>query len=182
MRGRRFFPSVPDVLREWKKIEMLPVLRLRPPPRASWLHHRGEPAETGQVDPMPGRSWRPTSSRESVKSGHRNGNHYPVAVCRLHDSRKTLPGSFIGPVGEAKIARFGTGAGRQKPFGGKSSPEQFAYCRRPARHALLEPEILDQGQLLGGKHDLKPFTAKSLPRHVTLHDPRAEAVALGSSY
>jgi hypothetical protein len=72
---------------------------------------------------------------------------------------KTLPGSIHWLAGKAKIARLGTGAGRQKPLRRKSSPKQFANRRRSARHALLEPEIVDQGQLLGGKHDLKPFTA-----------------------
>jgi hypothetical protein len=73
--------------------------------------------------------------------------------------RKTLPGSIHWLVGQAEIARLGTGAGRQKPFCRKSSPKQFAYRRRSARHAPLEPEIVDQGQLLARKHDLKPFTA-----------------------
>jgi hypothetical protein len=73
--------------------------------------------------------------------------------------RETLPGSIHWLVGQAEIARLGTGAGRQKPFRRKSSPKQFTYRRRSARHALLEPEIVNQDQLLGGKHDLKPFTA-----------------------
>jgi hypothetical protein len=73
--------------------------------------------------------------------------------------RKTLPRSIHWLAGQAKVARLGVGAGRQKSFRRKSSPKQFAYRRRSARHAFLEPEIVDQGQLLGGKHDLKPFTA-----------------------
>src|SRR5580704_17220944 len=65
------------------------------------------------------------------------------------------PASILGLAHDAKIARLGTGRGRQKPFRRKSSLKQLAHRRRAARHALFEPEIVDQDQLLGGKHDLK---------------------------
>jgi hypothetical protein len=78
-------------------------------------------------------------------------------------------------VGYAKVARFGTGAGYHKPFRRKSPPEQLAYRRRPARHAPFEPEIVDENQLLGGKHDLQSLAAQPLHRH--FNAPQALTVA-----
>jgi len=48
----------------------------------------------------------------------------------------------------------------------KSKPEEFAHCRCPARHSVLEPEIVNGSKLFRRKHDLQalfPFCATAVP-------------------
>jgi hypothetical protein len=37
-------------------------------------------------------------------------------------------------------------------------PKQFAYCRGPAWHSVIEPERVDHSKLLGRQHNLQAFS------------------------
>jgi putative transposase len=69
----------------------------------------------------------------------------------------TLLGSFGRFAGNTILVGFRTGRSAQESFGRKSSLQQLANSRRPARHTLREAEIVHSGQFLRVQHNLETF-------------------------
>ncbi len=62
------------------------------------------------------------------------------------------------PAEHAEAARLDARYGVH-PYAGKAKLEELAHGCGAGRHAVLETEVVDKSQFLGGQHDLKSLGA-----------------------
>src|SRR5262249_33921563 len=161
-RSRSFRSSMTPRSRRWRRP------RCRSGSRR-WAQSPSRPSAARP--PIYRNSLRARSRRTPRRSGRRALRSIEAGRCDREAQRTSYRGMSLRSVAsrwrladDAIFAGFGAVSGGRKSLGGKPALEQFAHRRRSAGHALLESEIVEDGDLFRRQHDLEAFSSHSV-RH-----------------